>query len=63
MKCEYCKDPIYKFQKFITIPDGQGREIQLHEGCYEIVIDLLRKHATKSNKSLKPTSKNSGGSV
>ena len=55
MKCEHCKDPIYNFQKRISILGGEDKKIQFHEGCYEIVIDILRKNATKSNKPFKPT--------
>ena len=54
MICEHCKDPILKFQKRIVI--SGDKETPFHEGCYEIVIDELRKNAVKSNKSVKPTS-------
>ena len=39
MKCDYCKDPIYKFQKRETIPDQEGKKRHYHEGCYEIMLD------------------------
>ena len=51
MKCQYCKDPILKFQKRVVIPED--KETPFHAGCYEIVIDKLRENVIKS----RPTSK------
>ena len=41
MKCAYCKDPIYKFQKHETITDREGKKRHFHEGCYKIILDEI----------------------
>jgi len=45
MKCDYCKDPIYKFQK---------RKIRkkkpYHAGCYDLMLDNIINRVKKSNK-------------
>ena len=42
MKCEYCNDPIYGFQKVVTSPDREGKQKRHHKGCHEIMMDGLQ---------------------
>lgn len=41
MKCAYCKDPIYNFQKFRIRMGKEGNKRYYHDGCYEKVLDKL----------------------
>lgn len=52
MKCSYCTDPIYKFQKFEQIPDRTGKEVYYHSGCYEIMLDNITDKIKKSNEAI-----------
>ncbi|MBW2106600.1 MAG: hypothetical protein JRI26_11435 [Deltaproteobacteria bacterium] len=40
-KCAYCKDPILKFQKFVTRLDREGKKKYYHAGCHEIILDKI----------------------
>jgi len=60
MKCSYCNDPIYNFQKHKIRPDKEGKKRYYHEGCYEIILDEIIDRVKKSNQTLEPTSKDSG---
>ena len=40
-RCEYCKDPIYKFQEFKILTDKKGKKKNYHIGCFEILTDKI----------------------
>ncbi|MBA7495778.1 hypothetical protein ES702_06367 [subsurface metagenome] len=39
MKCEYCGDPILKFQEKIKRYNPRRGKTEYHKGCYEIILD------------------------
>ena len=41
MICDYCQDPILKFQKRVTRPDREGKNRHYHKGCYSIILDEI----------------------
>jgi len=51
MKCTYCKDPIYKFQKRRAILDKMGKKRYYHKGCHELMLDKIIDRVKKSNKT------------
>ena len=50
MKCPFCNDPIYKYQKTKTLTSQDGTKIKLHAGCFNIMLDRVMRNPREEKK-------------
>jgi len=41
MKCDYCQDPIHRYQEYKTRPNRDGKDKHYHKGCYGFLLDKV----------------------